>query len=89
MMFTPLVFVNNVFALTLVAISLLLLIKWEIVYKLHPERYTENTNESLACKNCKEKLCQHKKQLQSFLKKQKEDLKKKAEKLKNKMYKKR
>lgn len=84
MMFTPLVFINNVFALTLVAISVLLLVRWEIGYRIHPERYTENTNESLACKNCNEKLCQHKKQLQSFLKKQKEDLKKKAEKLKEK-----
>ena len=88
MMFTPLVFINNVFALTLVGISVLLLIKWEIVYKRHPERFTENTNESLACKNCKEKLCQHKKQLQSFLKKQREDLKRKAENLKNKISKK-
>jgi hypothetical protein len=84
MMFTPLVFINNVFALTLVAISVLLLVRWEIGYRIYPERYTENTNESLACKNCNEKLCQHKKQLQSFLKKQKEDLKKKAEKLKTK-----
>ncbi len=88
MMFTPLIFINNVFSLTLVALSLLLLIKWEIVYKLHPERYTENTNENLACKNCNEKLCQHKKQLRSFLKKQAEDLKRKTENLKNKISKK-
>ena len=84
MMFTPLVFINNVYALTLVGISLLLLIQWEIIYKLHPERYAENTNESLMCKNCKEKLCQHKKQLQSFLKKQREEIKRKTEKLKEK-----
>jgi len=85
MMFTPLIFIKNPFALTLVAISVLLLIKWEVVYKLHPERYTENTNACLSCKNCQEKLCQHKKQLQSFLKKQREELKRKAEKLKNKI----
>ena len=84
MMFTPLIFISNLYALTLVFISVLLLIKWEIVYKRHPERYTENTNESLACKNCREKLCQHKKQLQSFLKKQREEIKRKTEKLKEK-----
>ena len=85
MMFTPLVFICNAYALTLVILSLLLLIKWEIVYKIHPERYTENTNESLACKNCKEKLCQHKTQLRSFLKKRREFAKKKAEKLNAKL----
>ena len=88
MMFTPLVFICNSFALTLLGLSLLLLIKWEVVYKLHPERYTENTNACLSCKNCKEKLCQHKRQLQSFLKKQKEALKKNTEKIKSKISKK-
>lgn len=88
MMFTPLIFVKNFFAISLVVLSVLLLIKWEVVYKLHPERYTENTNANLECKNCKEKLCQHKKQLQGFLKKQKELIKKNAEKIKNKMSKK-
>ena len=88
MMFTPLIFICNSFALSLVGISLLLLIKWEIVYKLHPERYTENTNASLSCRNCKEKLCQHKKQLRSFWKKQSEAIKKRAEKIKNKISKK-
>ena len=88
MMFTPLIFINNLFAITLVSISVLLLIKWEVVYKLYPERFAENTNESLACKNCKEKLCQHKKQLQSFLVKQKEELKRKTEKIKSKISKK-
>ncbi len=88
MMFTPLVFICNSFTITLVALSVLLLIKWEVVYKIHPERYAENTNDALACKNCKEKLCQHKKQLQSFLKKQKEALKKNAEKIKSKISKK-
>ena len=88
MMFTPLVFIWNSFALTLVALSVVLLIKWEAVYKLHPERYTENTNACLSCKNCKEKLCQHKRQLQSFLKKQREALKKNTEKIKSKISKK-
>lgn len=69
MMVTPLVFIPNVFTISLVAISLILLAKWEIVYKMHPERFAENTNKNLMCSNCTEKLCQHKKQLQSFLKK--------------------
>ena len=69
MIATPLVFIPNFFTVSLVLISLALLVRWEIAYKLHKERFAENTNKNLMCSNCKEKLCQHKKQLQSFLKK--------------------
>jgi len=74
MMFTPLVFIPNVLTYSIVAISLILLIKWEIVYKRHPERFAENSNMSLACENCQEKLCHHKKQLQHFLRQQRKKL---------------
>ena len=67
MMFTPLIFVLHVFTLGLVVASLALLIEWEIIYHVHPERFTENTNNALACANCKEKLCSHKKHLRRFI----------------------
>ncbi|MBR2900951.1 MAG: hypothetical protein IKC39_01765 [Clostridia bacterium] len=69
MMFTPLVFIPSVYTYTLLGFSLLLLLRWEITYKLHPERFATNTNKCLDCSNCQEKLCSHKTQLQSFLKK--------------------
>jgi len=69
MMFTPLIFIPHIFTYSLVAISLALLIKWEIIYKKHPERFSESTNLNLRCINCEEKLCHHKKQLQSYLEK--------------------
>lgn len=69
MICTPLIFIPNIFTWSLVTLSLLLLIKWEIVLKVHPERFAENTNQSLKCANCTEKLCAHKKQLQAYLKK--------------------
>ena len=69
MMFTPLVFVRNPFAHTLVLASLGLLLRWEITYRRYPERFSESTNASLSCANCEEKLCHHKKQLRGFLKK--------------------
>jgi gas vesicle protein len=47
--------------------SLVVLIHWEINYKLHPERFSERTNESLRCKNCTEKLCRHKVQLRHYI----------------------
>lgn len=69
MMFTPLLVVDNPYAKCLVALSLLLLIRWELNYFMHPERFYEHTNCALSCANCKEKLCHHKKQLRIFHKK--------------------
>lgn len=87
MMFTPLVFIiynkdNNIlpvnpFALVLVLTSLALLIKWEIIYHTHKERFSDKTNLSIRCENCNEKLCAHKKQLQKLLIKSRELLRKK------------
>ena len=45
-----------------------LLIRWEVTFYLHPERFSENTNEYLRCRNCSEKLCSHKKQLRTLWK---------------------
>ena len=75
MMFTPLIFIPNVYAYSLLGAATILLIRWEITVKLHPERFMEKTNLSLSCAKCQEKLCYHKKQLQVFLKKEKFNLK--------------
>ena len=90
MICTPLVFIVidpveggyfvNPFALVLVLTSLALLIKWEITYHAHPERFSDTTNLSIRCVNCQEKLCAHKKQLQYLLKKSRELLKQKLNK---------
>lgn len=69
MMFTPLIFVKNIYCLSLVIISIILMVEWEILYKKYPHRFYESTNMSLRCENCSEKLCNHKKQLRSFIKK--------------------
>ena len=72
MMFTPLVFVPDLYTYSLLGCALLLLLRWEIGYKLHPERFSTETNACLDCKSCAEKLCHHKKQLRGFLKKYKQ-----------------
>ena len=69
MMFTPLIFVRSWYAGTLVGLSLLLLLQWELRLHRYPERFSVRTNQCLNCANCEEKLCHHKKQLQRFLKK--------------------
>ena len=65
MMFTPLIFLvarpAPVLHYVLLGASLAVLLVWEIMYIRHPERFTENTNARLSCKNCNEKLCRHNK----------------------------
>ncbi len=67
MMFTPLIFIPDVYTWTLLGLSLILLLRWEITLRLHPERFSEQTNGGIRCANCKEKLCHHKKQIRKFL----------------------
>ena len=68
MMFTPLFFVSKTYTWSLLVLSVALLIRWELTFYLHPERFSEKTNDYLRCANCTEKLCSHKKQLKSLWK---------------------
>jgi hypothetical protein len=73
MMFTPLVFLRDKsgYSWCLLVCALALFLRWEITAWRHPERFTEATNGALACVNCPEKLCHHKKHLQYFWRKNK------------------
>lgn len=68
MMFTPLLFVGGFWGWSLLGMSLVLMARWEITFFRHPERFLEACNDSLACRNCQEKLCSHMKQVQHLLK---------------------
>ena len=68
MMFTPLFFVAKPYTWGLLALSVALLIRWEITFYRYPERFSENTNDYLRCANCSEKLCMQKKQLKRLWK---------------------
>ena len=68
MMFTPLFFVRRDYSWSLLALSIALLVRWEITIFRHPERFSEKTNDYLQCRNCTEKLCVHKKQLKTLWK---------------------
>jgi hypothetical protein len=61
MMFTPLVFVRSFFSWSLVLIALFLLIHWEVTYWRHPQRFLEESNQSLTCAHCSDNLCKVKK----------------------------
>ena len=75
MMFTPFIFIPNVYTWSLLGFALALLARWEITVHRHPERFSEKTNACLSCKNCEEKLCYHKKQLRGFWQRNKERFK--------------
>ncbi len=51
MMFTPLFFVRKTYTWSLLALSVALLVRWEITFFLHPERFSEETNDYLQCRN--------------------------------------
>lgn len=68
MMFTPLFFVRKAYTWSLLVLSVALMLRWEIVFYRHPERFSEATNGYLACANCTEKLCSHKNQLRRLWK---------------------
>lgn len=70
MICTPLLLIWHPYTLSLSALSLILLFRWELTAYLHPERFSQASNRGLACKNCQEKLCRHKKQLHTLWRKE-------------------
>ncbi len=57
MMFLPLIVIPGLWTYSLLFMSLIILIVWEIACALHPERFLERTNCALRCSNCKDKIC--------------------------------
>ena len=57
MMFSPLIFAGGFFSVSLVVMSLLAFLVWEVCVMLYPERFWEMTNLSLKCCECTDKLC--------------------------------
>lgn len=68
MMFSPLIFLNNVFSFSLLALSFLILLQWEYLHHKYPERFSEITNLALRCSHCKDTICKIKQQLKRSLK---------------------
>ena len=71
MMCTPLIFVPHFFTWGLLALSVIILLKWEITALKFPERFCENTNDCLSCKNCQDKLCVNRSRFKKIINKRK------------------
>lgn len=67
MMFTPMLFIKNFFSWSLFFTSLIVLIRWELIYAKHPERFWSGSNQTIQCDKCKDKTCQIKKRVTNQL----------------------
>jgi len=57
MMFSPLIFAGGFYALSLVALALLVWLVWELCTLIYPERFWDKSNLALTCSECTDKLC--------------------------------
>ena len=57
MMFTPMMFINSFYSISLLLIALVVWGMWELCVLLYPERFWEKSNEALKCSACTDKLC--------------------------------
>lgn len=60
MIFTPMLFIRNFFSWSLFFTSCVVLIRWELYYATHPERFWYGSNKNLNCVNCKDRICRYK-----------------------------
>ena len=52
-----LLFAGLVYAWSLILLSVLVVIVWEVQVYRHPERFWEGANQALKCGECTDKLC--------------------------------
>ncbi len=65
MMYTPMLFIVSFFSWSLFFMSVIVALRWEIIYAAHPERFWRGSNEAIRCENCNDKMCKIKKPLVS------------------------
>lgn len=69
MIMTPLVFIPSFLTWSLVLVSVIILVRWEIIFKRHPEMFWQGSNKRLQCSFCEDKLCRIKKPIEKPLEK--------------------
>lgn len=57
MMFTPMLFIKGFYSRSLLILSVVVWLVWEVCVLLYPERFWEYSNEALQCSACTDKLC--------------------------------
>jgi hypothetical protein len=59
MMFSPYLFLPSFWTWSLLGLSLLLLLQWEIMHGLYPQRFLAISNANLQCQNCLQAQCHY------------------------------
>ncbi len=57
MMFTPMLFINSFYSISLLVMAFLVWVVWELCVMMYPERFWEQSNVALRCSECTDKLC--------------------------------
>ena len=57
MMFSPLIFMGGFYSVSLVVMSVLAWLVWEVCIMMYPERFWDKSNLALKCSECVDKLC--------------------------------
>lgn len=57
MMFSPLIFLEGFYTMSLVILAFLAWLVWELCVMMYPERFWERSNAALRCSECTDKLC--------------------------------
>jgi len=57
MMLTPMMFIDSFYTRTLLIMAFAVWVVWELCIMMYPERFWEQSNESLKCSQCTDKLC--------------------------------
>lgn len=57
MMFSPLIFMGGFYAVSLVIMSAVAWLVWELCVMMYPERFWDHSNAALQCSECTDKLC--------------------------------
>ena len=57
MVCTPMVLFPSAYSLSLLALAVAVLLRWEIALRRKPHFFVEESNENLRCANCEERIC--------------------------------
>ena len=57
MMFSPMIFMGGFYGVSLVVLSVLAWLVWELCIMMYPERFWDKSNLALKCSECTDKLC--------------------------------
>ncbi|MDD3346799.1 hypothetical protein [Oscillibacter sp.] len=66
MLCTPLLALPGFYARSACLLAAVIFFRWELSYRLHPERFFESGNASLQCSACQEHLCRYKRALSTL-----------------------